>query len=76
VIVGLGLAPGLDAFLAFLPGGQAEMVVIAIIAGADLAYVVSHHLLRMVLVILLGPVVEKVIARRGRGGRNDPDRTP
>ena len=50
--------------------------VVAIIAGADLAYVVSHHLLRMVLVILLGPVVEKVIARRERGGRNDPDRTP
>ncbi|WP_374635795.1 AbrB family transcriptional regulator [Paracoccus sp. (in: a-proteobacteria)] len=65
VIVGLGLAPGLEAFLAFLPGGQAEMVVIAIIAGADLAYVVSHHLLRLILVIMLGPVVEKLIARRG-----------
>ena len=65
LIVGLGLAPALEAFLAFLPGGQAEMVVIAIIAGADLAYVVSHHLLRMILVILLGPVVEKLIARRG-----------
>ncbi len=64
LIVGLGLAPALDAFLAFLPGGEAEMVVIAIIAGADLAYVVSHHLLRMILVILLGPVVEKLIARR------------
>ena len=34
--------------------------------GADLAYVVSHHLLRMILVILLGPVVEKLIARRER----------
>lgn len=66
LIVGLGLAPALEAFLAFLPGGQAEMVVIAIIAGADLAYVVSHHLLRMILVILLGPVVEKLIARRDR----------
>ena len=64
LIVGLGLAPALDAFMAFLPGGQAEMVVIAIIAGADLAYVVSHHLLRMILVIMLGPVVEKLIARR------------
>jgi len=59
VIVQLGLAPGLDAFLAFLPGGQAEMIVIAIIAGADLAYVVSHHLLRIVLVILLAPVVAR-----------------
>ncbi|MDS9467738.1 AbrB family transcriptional regulator [Paracoccus sp. MBLB3053] len=60
VITHLDLAPGLDAFLAFLPGGQAEMIVIAIIAGADLAYVVSHHLLRMVLVILLAPVMARI----------------
>ena len=40
------------------------LVVIAIIAGADLAYVVSHHLLRMILVILLGPVVGKLVGRR------------
>lgn len=65
VIVHLGLAPGLDAFLAFLPGGQAEMVVIALISGADMAYVVSHHLLRMVIVIVLGPVVGKMLRRRG-----------
>ncbi|MDT1064352.1 AbrB family transcriptional regulator [Paracoccus sp. CPCC 101403] len=63
IIVQLRLAPGLDAFLAFLPGGQAEMIVIAIIAGADLAYVVSHHLLRIVLVILLAPVVARVFRR-------------
>ena len=60
VIYLLGLAPALDAFLAFLPGGQAEMVVIAIIAGADLAYVVSHHLLRIILVILLAPIVARI----------------
>ena len=64
VIVQLRLAPGLDAFLAFLPGGQAEMIVIAIIAGADLAFVVSHHLLRIVLVILLAPIVARLVARR------------
>ena len=29
---------------------------------------------RMVLVIMLGPVVEKLVARRERGGRDDPDR--
>lgn len=63
IIVQLGLAPALDAFLAFLPGGQAEMIVIAIIAGADLAYVVSHHLLRIVLVIVLAPVAARLFAR-------------
>ncbi|MFN3971324.1 MAG: AbrB family transcriptional regulator [Gemmobacter sp.] len=56
-----GVAPALDAFLAFLPGGQAEMVVIAILAGADLAYVVSHHLLRLVLVIVLAPVAARLV---------------
>lgn len=56
-----GIAPALDAFLAFLPGGQAEMVVIAILAGADLAYVVSHHLLRLVLVITLAPLAARLL---------------
>lgn len=57
-----GLAPSLvDAFLAYLPGGQGEMVVIAIIAGADLAYVVSHHLLRIILVIVLAPLVARLL---------------
>lgn len=65
IIVHLQLAPALDAFLAFLPGGQAEMIVIAIIAGADLAYVVSHHLLRIVLVILLAPIVARLFRKRG-----------
>ena len=55
-----GLAPPIDAFLAYLPGGQAEMVIIAILAGADLAYVVSHHLLRVVLVIALAPVAARL----------------
>ena len=60
------LAPALDAFLAFLPGGQAEMVIIAIIAGADLAYVVSHHILRILIVILLAPIVARLFGKRGR----------
>ncbi|MFV0385627.1 AbrB family transcriptional regulator [Paracoccus sp. (in: a-proteobacteria)] len=63
-ITWLSIAPALEAFLAFLPGGQAEMVVIAIIAGADLAYVVSHHLLRMVIVITLAPLVGRILGRR------------
>lgn len=65
-ISGAGIGPKLEAFLAFLPGGQGEMVVIAIIAGADLTYVVSHHLLRMILVILIAPILGRVIQRRSR----------
>ncbi|GAA6207166.1 AbrB family transcriptional regulator [Cognatishimia sp. WU-CL00825] len=47
----------LDTYLAFLPGGQSEMVVLAIIAGADLTYVVLHHILRMVLIVTFAPVL-------------------
>ncbi|SMO83629.1 AbrB family transcriptional regulator [Paracoccus laeviglucosivorans] len=59
----LGLAPSIDAFLGFLPGGQAEMIVIAIIAGADLAYIVSLHLLRIVMVIVLAPIVSRMMPK-------------
>lgn len=51
-----GLAPTLEAFLAFAPGGQAEMLVLALVAGADLAFVVTHHLVRLVVVIVGAPI--------------------
>ena len=50
-------APGLDALLAFSPGGQAEMAVLALISGADLAFVVAHHVVRITMVILCAPLV-------------------
>ncbi len=53
----LRIAPAgeLEIILAFLPGGQAEMTVIALVAGADVAVVVAHHLLRIVVIVLLAP---------------------
>lgn len=59
VVIQAGVAPPLDAILAFAPGGQAEMVLLAIIAGTDVAYVVTHHLLRIVIVILGAPFVAR-----------------
>jgi membrane AbrB-like protein len=56
IVIALGLAPPLEAILAFSPGGQAEMTVLAIVAGADIAFVVTHHLLRIVTVILGAPI--------------------
>ena len=55
----LGLAPPLEAFLSFAPGGQAEMALLALVAGADVAFVVSHHLVRIVVVILGAPLVAR-----------------
>lgn len=51
-----GLAPPLEAILAFAPGGQAEMAVLAIVAGVDVAYVILHHMLRIVIVIVGAPL--------------------
>lgn len=65
----LGLAPGMEALLAFAPGGQAEMTVLALIVGADAAFVVAHHLLRLFVVILGAPVAARFLSlRSGRGG--------
>ncbi len=47
----------LDVLLSFLPGGQAEMAVIAIIADTDVTLVISHHILRIIIVILLAQAI-------------------
>ena len=66
VIYGLGLAHGQDALLAFAPGGQAELTVLALIVGADVAFVVTHHVLRVFVVILGAPLAARLFDRRGR----------
>ncbi|WP_347313174.1 AbrB family transcriptional regulator [Defluviimonas sp. SAOS-178_SWC] len=59
-------APFVDILLSFLPGGQAEMAMIAIVAGADVGFVVAHHLTRIFFVILVAPIVGRAGGRRGR----------
>ena len=58
-----GLAPGMEALLAFAPGGQAELTVLALIVGADMAFVVTHHVLRIFLVILGAPLAIRFFAK-------------
>ena len=62
-----GLGNPVEAFLAFAPGGQAEMTVLAIVTGADLGFVITHHLTRIVLVIVGAPLVAGLMARRRKG---------
>ncbi|TVP73976.1 MAG: AbrB family transcriptional regulator [Rhodobacteraceae bacterium] len=57
----IGGAPMLEAFLSFAPGGQAEMTVLAIVAGADLGFIVIHHLMRLIVVITGAPVMARLI---------------
>ena len=59
IVIQSGLAGPLEAFIAFAPGGQAEMVLLAIIAGTDIAYVVTHHLIRILVVILGAPIAAR-----------------
>ncbi|WP_227270423.1 AbrB family transcriptional regulator [Roseobacter weihaiensis] len=56
------LAPPMETLLAFAPGGQAEMTVLALIAGADMAFVIAHHVLRIVTVILGAPIAARLFS--------------
>ncbi len=55
-IVSFDLAPAKETLLAFSPGGQVELTVLALIVGADMAFVVAHHVLRIFVVILGAPL--------------------
>ena len=61
VILMLNLAAPVEAILSFAPGGQGELVVLAIIVGADLTFVVAHHLLRIFFVILGAPILASLL---------------
>ncbi|MEZ5751766.1 MAG: AbrB family transcriptional regulator [Paracoccaceae bacterium] len=60
----LHLAPAMETILAFAPGGQAEMTVLALIVGADMAFVIAHHVLRIFIVILGAPVAARLFSPR------------
>lgn len=47
--------------LAFSPGGQAEMNIIAIVIAANLPYVALHHLVRMFLVMSIAPFLMRFL---------------
>lgn len=69
-----GIAPPVEGFLSFAPGGQAEMSMLAIIAGADLGFVVIHHLIRILVVILGAPLVARWFM--GFSGRHNKGNQP
>ena len=61
-----GLASGKEVLLAFAPGGQAELTVLALIVGADVAFVVAHHVLRIFVVILGAPIAARLVSPKLR----------
>lgn len=64
IVVLAGLAEPIEGFLSFAPGGQAEMTMLAIIVGADLGFVVVHHLLRVLVVITGAPIAARLAGRK------------
>ncbi len=66
LVTTLGFGQPIEAFLAYAPGGQAEMTVLAIVSGADLGYVITHHLTRIVLVIIGAPIAASLLVRWSR----------
>lgn len=56
----LHLADSRETILALAPGGQAELVVLTLIVGADMTFVVAHHVLRIFIVILGAPLFARL----------------
>ncbi len=50
--------------LAFAPGGLAEMSLIAIAINADAAFVATHHVVRIFLIVVLAPLAFRLTRRR------------
>ncbi len=65
VVTNMTEFPLVSILLAFSPGGQSEMNLIAIIVGANLPYVALHHIVRMFLVMSVAPVFVKYLRPKG-----------
>jgi len=60
--------PAAALMLAYAPGGLAEMSLIAIAVGTDAAFVATHHIVRIFLIVVFAPMTFRLLARaRGRG---------
>jgi hypothetical protein len=64
---GLGLEP---LILAYSPGGLAEMSLIALALGIETAFVATHHVIRIGLIVISAPLLFRLFERwRGRAPR-------
>jgi membrane AbrB-like protein len=61
IVTVTGLAKPIEGFLAFAPGGQAEMTILALAAGADLGFIIVHHVTRVVIVIMGAPFAARIV---------------
>lgn len=55
--------------LSYSPGGLAEVSLVALAMDTDVAYIATHHMIRIAFVILLTPLAFSLL--RGRANRPD-----
>lgn len=71
VLFGLALerftdVPWFVLVLAYAPGGLAEMSLIALALGRDVAFVATHHIFRIGFIVILAPAAFKLMRRGGK----------
>jgi membrane AbrB-like protein len=64
ILAGIVEVPLQGVLLAFSPGGLAEMSLIALALGIDVAYVSSQHVVRIFIIIALAPWVFRLLQRK------------
>ncbi|MDF1790263.1 MAG: AbrB family transcriptional regulator [Thalassobaculaceae bacterium] len=52
--------------LAYAPGGLAEMSLIALALGRDVAFVATHHIFRIGFIVILAPIAFRLMRRGGK----------
>lgn len=52
--------------LAYAPGGLAEMSLVALALSLDAVFVATHHIVRITLIVVVGPQVFRWLKRRGK----------
>ncbi|MDG2319295.1 MAG: AbrB family transcriptional regulator [Rhodospirillaceae bacterium] len=55
--------------LALSPGGVTEMSLMALALNQDIAFVTTHHVVRIALIVMIGPAVYSMVIRLGTRGR-------
>lgn len=81
-VQGLTGIPFTSLILAFSPGGVAEMSLIAISLGRDVAFVSTHHLVRIIIVVMLAPLAFRLLRgwvappEAGEGGAEGGGQAP
>ncbi|SIO07460.1 hypothetical protein SAMN05444002_2526 [Vannielia litorea] len=66
VLSAQGTWDGLALLLAFAPGGLAEMSLIALTMGREVAFVVCHHILRVLFALFAAPALVATLSKRPR----------